>query len=176
MNLFGSIVMALIILSVWRRYHHSYAALNFKYKIYQLRDKLRLLVVQNKISAEDWVFDYFDNSLSKSISLNYYLTIFRLATIGLIHEKDEDLIKFRQKLNKEIEDKPELEELYADYINAVKEYIFDQHYVSIMIIKPIVVLILGAAVAAQRLNQLLKGILIYPETSASDHFVYEKVP
>lgn len=170
---FGILILLLIVLAVWRRYHHNYAMLKFKYTIYSLRDQLRLMAINSELDKDNWVFDFFDTSFSKAVSSSYYITLIRLSILSVVHEKDEALVKFSKKLDDELSNNPKLKELQIQYIDAVKSYVFDQHYVSMnFIIKPIVVLIFGTAIAASKLNQWLKGILVYPETSASDNFAY----
>jgi len=170
---FGVLILLLLVLIVWRRYHHNYAMLKFKYTIYSLRDQLRLMAINSELEKESWVFDFFDTSFSKAVSSSYYITLMRLSILSVVHEKDVALMAFSKKLEEEFAKNPKLQKLQQDYIDAVKSYVIDQHYISInFIVRPIVVLIFGTALAASKLNQWLKGILVYPETSASDHFAY----
>ncbi len=168
----GTIVLVLVILSFWRHLHQKYATLKFKYKIYSLRDSLRKMTINGEVEP-NWMFDFFDTSLSKAISESYYITLFRLSTLATIHEKDQELMKFSEKLENEISLYPKIKRIQEEYILAVKSYVLDQHYVSInFILKPLAVLILGTATAAYKFNQWLRGILVYPETSASEKFAY----
>lgn len=168
----GTIVLILITLSFWRHFHQKYATLRFKYKIYSIRDSLRKMAIKGEIES-NWMFDFFDTSLSKAISESYYITLFRLSTLALIHENNQELIKFSKKLDNSISANPKIKEIQEEYFLAVKSYVLDQHYVSInFVIKPLSVLIFGAATAASKFNQWLKGILVYPETSASEKFAY----
>ncbi len=171
----GTIVLVLIILSFWRYFHQKYATLKFKYKLYSLRDRLRKMAINGEIKSE-WIFEFFDTSLSKAISESYYITLFRLSTLAVIHENDQELVEFSKKLEKDLSIESNIKEIQESYFLAVKTYVLDQHYVSItFIIKPIVVLVFGTAAAASKFNQWLRGILVYPETSASEKFAYKVI-
>lgn len=171
MVILGSILSILLVLSLWRRYHHSLAALKFKYKLYALRDRLRMLSVDGVVNCDDWVFDFMDRSLSKSISDSYHITLVRLILLNFAHSEDLELGRFNEKLERTFASNPEFEKIRTEYLLAVKEYVIDQHYVSVnIILKPGARVIFGASTAAFKLNSWLKGILVYPETSAYNSY------
>ena len=160
----------IVFLSIWQRYHHKYLMTKFKYQIYSLRDRLRFLAINSKVDCESWVFDYFNHSFSKSIRSSYYITLFRLFILSIIHKNDKNLDNFYDQLMDEISKNEHLQKIQEEYVEAVKSYIIGQHFISTtFFIKPLSQLILGATKAAQELNRQLKGILIYPETSASSY-------
>lgn len=168
---FGPVILIFIVLMVWRGFQQKYATLKFRYKIYALRDHLRKMAIVGEIDEDDWTFSYFDKSFSKAISESYYITIFHLLMLAIAHSKDEQLQILSEELTEALEKNPQLQSLQADYIDAVIDYMKDQHYVSVtFIFKPLISLIFGAAVMGYYASRLVRGILIYPETSASNKF------
>lgn len=168
---FGIVIFLLLVLSVWRRYHIRYSAVKFKYEIYRLRDKLRMLALNKDIDPNSWIFDFFDNSFSKAIRERYYITLSHLLMLTFVHENEDNIDQFSDKLDKELGANKALMELHSEYLLAIRRYVRDQHYVSFnFILKPIAVLVFGAATTASRFNSWLRSVLIYPEISDSSRF------
>lgn len=171
MNTLIIFVLVLITLSVWRRFHQQHSNLKFKYKLYALRDEVRELAYHNKIECDGWLFDYFDESLSKAISESYYITLFRIVMLDFEHKREPKLKEFKAKLEAEVSNSKEMLGIFQRYKDAIKDYVIDQHYVSIkFILLPIIRLTSATSKAAHYFNRWVKGVVIFPETSASERY------
>src|ERR1700761_8412387 len=76
------IVIALISLVYWKfknQYYHR-AALIYRYRLDNLKDKLYDFYLDDKVNVEDWQFKYLESSIEKTIDelpcLNIYLTFY----------------------------------------------------------------------------------------------------
>ena len=54
--------------SVFRELFIDYHTKEFKYKLFQLRDDLRMLAINGNIDVNNWVFEYYDSTISKIIN------------------------------------------------------------------------------------------------------------
>ena len=167
MEWFGPLIVVLFVLAVWRRLHHRYASLKFKYKLFELRDRLRRMAIEGEIDCDSWIFSYFDTSFSKAIQSYYWITMFRMFVLAVKHEDDPALERFRTRMEAEVGQNKSLKDLQDEYIEAAKIYMIEQHKVSIYLVKPFVYFIFGAAAVAKRVEENSRGVIVYPETSTS---------
>ena len=163
-----SIIACLILLVTLRKFHQNYSQLKFKYKLYELRDRVRRLKLEGKFDGKsDWLFDYYDQSFSKSISRSYFVTLYSLIIFSMRHGGDTQLKAFNKALYEEIEDSEDLQLLSKEYVDAVEYYVFDQHYISYkFVMRPILSLLLGA----KKMSEIISGVLTYPEVTVSNKY------
>lgn len=165
--------MVVTLLAFWRRMHLHYSQLRFKYDLYTLRDRLRRAAMYGEVSAESWVFDYFDRTISKNIGQSYYITLAHIIILGYRHENDENLLKFKQKLKKETEGSEFYKKLQSDLQEASVRYVMNQHYVTVnWVLVPILTPIFGTAVLLSKLNGWMSKTFILPEVSDSNRLAY----
>lgn len=69
----------------------------FKMRLYALRDKTRLYAIENKIDRNEWIFRYFDESISKTISKIDYLNIFIISILHSRQTNNKNYLDFRKK-------------------------------------------------------------------------------
>ena len=171
MDIIYTLLLLFFVFAFWRKMNNSYSNLLFKYEIYKIRDQLRAKAIANEIPSDNWVFYYFDKSLSKTIAESYYITLFRMIVLVVLHGADEKLLEFNKKFQNEIEKNPELKSIHSSYMNSIKKYIISQHYVSIQyIIKPVLSPLVGTTRLASIFTKWARELLIFPETSESQKF------
>jgi hypothetical protein len=140
-------------------------SLKYQYRLYALRDKLRMHVINGKIKKEYWLFNFFDNSICKMIGYLDGLTIYSAVFLILKHKNDECPAKMFEKVQKELSCNRYLSDLDKEYNNIISDYFSERHNILI----PVVVF------AFSTLNMLTKfksegkkkvvNIKLLPETS-----------
>ena len=162
------IIMVLFLLAFWRRMHQSYEELRFKYRLYELRDNLRYKAIKGEVDPNHWLFDYFDNTLSKAISRSYYITLFSILGLNFKYQGKKEVTEFSKKLNDEIKNSPVYKEILDSYLKALGNYIIHQHAISAkFIIAPIAFAIFGVKRSYEIMKYNIENLFYFPETSDS---------
>ena len=134
-NLIIGLLVICFLLAYWKRLNNQNAKLRFEAELFQLRDKLRWLVIEKKLNSDSPLFELYDKTFSYSIRDSYYFTIFFLNFVGTKRKRNsEDFKKFKKKIKFLSLDIPELNEIKNDYNKALKVYLIQQHIVSFWII------------------------------------------
>lgn len=175
-NFFTLLIGFSILYFSWRRFSHHYLELDFKFKIYELRDRVRNMVVDGVIEKDAWIFDYFDVTLSKIANESYFISLPFVILIDGNHEDDiKEMKKITSKLDYECKKIPELSIIRDELHKTVNVYIFKQHKYSfthclIIVINVFSSMKLGFFKKLQKkyaIEENTKNIFIYPETSAA---------
>lgn len=138
------IAVTLILLILWRFYHHRYAERVYKYSLYELRDRIRMYAIENP-GKDVELFKAYDFVLSRSICQAHFLTLFSIIISEIKGEKNE----YGQKTIKVLAEKREKNEFYSsihsELVDATLHYVLDQHLVSgKTIIVPLANVMIGA--------------------------------
>lgn len=166
------LIIAVSIIVYWRKRHIQYHTLDFRYKLFRLRDDLRFQAINNKIDKDNWAFKYLDSSLSITINEAYYITLSSIIAYGLIHESNKGLTEFRRELGKEISKNSELIRIEEEYKKAIKEYVLQQDHVFFVVINPIFKSIHVFNNLSKKFENWIGKVTTLPETSASKNTGY----
>ena len=151
--------------------HHKKAQMKFRYEVFGLRDKLRVLAYENPEIKRSWIFDFMDKSFSKAACDSYHITLVRLILLHNRHRNDMGLQELSKQFNRDVREFPALKKLSQEYISGIRKYIFDQHYVSaVSIILPIMRTISFFDKIRSGFRKWIKDSLVFPEMSASGSF------
>ena len=168
-NLFGFLSLFLLFLAIWKKFHLRAIQIEFSHKLYALRDELRFEAVKNDSVNDSWLFDYYDNTLSKLIASSYSLTIAQLVIFALAHENDARLANFKVDLANALKKDKYFCSLDTQIKNEVKRYVFEQHRISMKyIIVPVVLPFLKIAGFLKNSKAILSNLTVYPEISDSN--------
>lgn len=94
-------IVMLVLLEGARRQSQSALALEYRYKLFALRDELRGYVIANPELAKSWVFKYLDSTITKFVSLLPGLSLWRLLALLMTHESDSQFKVHRRHLEME---------------------------------------------------------------------------
>lgn len=175
-NLFSALIGFSVLYFSWRRFSHHYLELDFKFKLYELRDRVRNMIIDNTIEKDAWIFNYFDVTLSKIANESYFISLPFVILIDSNHEDDvKEMKKISSKLDYECKKTPELAKIREELHFAVNTYIFEQHKYSfthylILAIDIFSSMKLGFFRKLQKkyaIEENTKNIFVYPETSAA---------
>jgi hypothetical protein len=161
------IFLFFVILLVWKSFHVRLAEKQFRYSLFKVRDDLRMLAINNEIDKSSKIFTYLDETFSSTIKEHYNINIYTLLFVELFRRDKQKEFKFLELIDEACRNNKELEKLVINYIDACREYIFDQNFVSFkVIIKPIVISIFGVKSFAAKINDFSKRTLVSPYSSA----------
>jgi len=136
--IFITFLLFLFLLEKTYKAHIETTILTYKYRFYALRDELRENVMNGNVKMSDWVFDYLDSSIAKTIGYLNEISLYKLAIIYLIHRHDPKLERAIKHLEREL-DKPKkavLKNIHKKFTNEVSEYLLRKHWE----IKPLTIL------------------------------------
>ena len=146
-------LLLLFLLDTARKAQVKTRELTYQYRLYALRDELREKVMQGVINRDDWVFDFLDSSIAKSISLIHYISLYRLLVVFFVHRRDPAFRSLQKHLDYEL-DKPDklcLKEVRNEFAKTIADYLGDRHWE------------LNKSLIAHQVTE-------YPETSTIEQF------
>lgn len=81
----------LILLEGARRESHAVLALEYRFKLFKLRDDLRAHVTDHPELARGWLFKYLDSTITKFVSQLPGLSVWDLAALTVTHMKSREV-------------------------------------------------------------------------------------
>jgi hypothetical protein len=125
----GYFVLFVIVYAYWKKQHREVARVEFCSAIFALRDKTRRLAIDKKIDADNWAFQYFDLSFSKTVKHSSQLSLAAILATAIFRKKDSGFSDFRSKLKSELDQTPELKKINDQYIKIVVNFLFAQELI-----------------------------------------------
>jgi hypothetical protein len=164
----------IFILGLVRRNFQKNIELEYRYKFFALRDKLRELAIEGKIKKQNWEFNYLDSSLCKTVNQLSNINLIDAFYIHLKHKNDPKKEKFKQHLNLILEKDKEFSKIYSQYGVLLVQYICRRHLVITMSIGvglfSIITSIEYFNRIAFRFKQLIKEMRETPENSTAHQY------
>lgn len=162
----GSFLAILFMLALSRKLFQIYVKQKFEYRVFALRDRLRMLAIDGKLDPRSWEFSYTDNTLSKSIESSYYITLLSVTVFSMRAGDDPRQKEFRDKFNDMLDKSPDLKALFNDHAKAMVDYVFGQHLVTYQcILKPLLSIFIGAGLLRRRVESLVNRVLIVSDNN-----------
>ena len=132
-----------------------------QFVLYALRDELREAVMRREVDPRNWVFQYLDSSIAKTIHYLGKVNLWRLLSIGMTYRRDPKFLLARQHLQRELK-KPSnkfLTNVHNKYAHTLGNFLISRH----PSLKVFVWILLWNLIAAIRTMQYLKRKLDRPE-------------
>jgi hypothetical protein len=148
------IITLISLLMYWRirNLYYETVGIEHRHDLYSLRDKLRRLVIDNKIDKSDPAFYYLDNSISKTIKKIHCINLYSIIIFNRINKDNEFLKQNRKKVNHIINRNKHSKEIYQEYGIIVLNFILKKHY----ILKLCTILGFGAVLNSIKIIQSIK--------------------
>jgi hypothetical protein len=166
--------LLLIFLETARRQHRDVVALRYQFALFAIRDDLREEAMRDPRVAANWVFQYLDSTIAKSISLLPAFSIWQLLGLFMTHRNDRGAEKLRSKLEFEYR-KPQnqqFKKVEEKLIDTLGEYLADRHVLAIVISVSALVLPFAVVQTIKRIRRRsLELVVESPETSTLSDFV-----
>lgn len=167
-TVFSMTVIPLIVFMVFRKWNNKYQEEIFREKMFELRDRLRMLAIEKKVNKRSKEFDYIDFSISKNIEESYFLTMFYIISIENRY-KTSELDAYKEtfdKIHANINNNEYLRDIFKEKNRITKEYVLGQIPVLVFIIKKSARLISQMAKLKALIKKRLSEINYFPELSA----------
>jgi hypothetical protein len=162
-------LLLLFLLDTARKAQVKTRELAYQYRLYALRDELREKVIQGAIDRDDWVFDFLDSSIAKSISLIHYISVYRLLVVFFVHRRDPAFHGLQKHLDYEL-DKPDklcLKEIRNEFAKTIADYLGDRHWELKLLGR---VAFIWITVWTNFKSLIAHQVTEYPETSTIEQF------
>jgi len=106
------ILIALMLIGIEAVRYQRQASLvaEYRYRLFQLRDKLREIVVRDPVARRSWVFAYLDSTTAKAISILPKVSVWRLLALACVYRDDEGYQILSTNLERELA-KPQFSDL-----------------------------------------------------------------
>lgn len=165
-------LLALYVESV-RRQRIEVLALEYRYRFFALRDELREYAMENPETARNWVFQYLDSTIAKTIGTLSALSLWYVIGLWLTHKEDSRMDRARRALEREYTKtkNQKLKEIEEKCIDTLSEFMVSRHRP--LFVCSILVMILPGAITAglQGLRRRsLELVVESPETSTLESF------
>ncbi len=122
-------LLAMIAFDRLIRLHIRTIVLTYQFELYALRDKLREAAMSQEINSSNWVFEYLDSSIAKTIDVLEGITIWRIFFTPVVLRKQEKFLRARMHLQRELS-KPKnkcLASIHKEYTETVGLFVIDRH-------------------------------------------------
>jgi hypothetical protein len=164
----------LLFLESARRQRREALALQYQYALFAVRDDLREQAMRDPKVAMNWVFQYLDSTIAKSISLLPALSIWQILGLFMTHRNDASVEKLRVRLEHEYE-KPqnqEFKKVEERLIDTIGEFLIGRHILALVLSVSALVLPFAVVQTIQRIRRRsLELVVESPETSTLSDFV-----
>jgi hypothetical protein len=166
-------LIAVFFLESVRRERENLIVRQHQDRLFALRDLLREQAMKEPAIARNWVFQYLDSTIARSISLLPNLSIWHALALMIAHRNDTGLKHLVKQLNHEYE-KPHNEifrHVEVALVDILGEYLVSRHFLMVIIST---VAVWGPVKVARYLRQLkrrsLELVVESPETSTLSEF------
>lgn len=164
----------LLFLESARRQHREALTLKYQYALFAIRDDLREHAMEDPKLAANWVFQYLDSTIAKSISLLPALSFWQILGLFMTHRSDGSVEKLRAKLEFEYK-KPQnqqFKKVEEKLIDTMGEFLIDRHILALVLSVSALVLPVALVQAIQKIRRRsLELVVESPETSTLGDFV-----
>ena len=122
-------ISMLILLEGARRDSRSGLATEYRFKLFQLRDRLREQATESPEVARGWVFKYLDSTITKFISQLPGLSLWHMLALVITHSNSAEFMTHRKHLEREFA-KPKnqkLKQVEVELMATIGSYLAKKH-------------------------------------------------
>ena len=162
------LIWFLFVLESFRKRRIEALFLDYKYRLYALRDELRELVLKGEIKNRNWVFLYLDSSIVRTINYIHKLNIYQGLFLFFMHREDNRVIRAREQLLTELQ-KPcnlELKRIHEKYGKILGCFMFERHRA---LSNFALITFVISYITKKKWEEFLETITELPETSTITH-------
>lgn len=122
-------LLGLIFLDRLRRMRVDTIVRQHQFTLYALRDELREAAMRGEVDPKNWVFQYLDSSIVKTISYLKNINLWRLLFVALTYRRDHRFLIAREHLQRAL-DKPSnkyLADIHDKYAYTLGFFLISRH-------------------------------------------------
>jgi hypothetical protein len=130
-------VMILIGVAAVRVAQRNSLVCEYRYQLFELRDRLRQLAIRDEPASRSWLFAYFDSTTAKAVGLLPDLTVWQLLALENVYKNDPRFKLLSKNLDIELA-KPQHREFKAfeeELIKTLGAYLFERHRTLLMTVE-----------------------------------------
>jgi len=171
------LIIVAFLLALWleyvRRQRNEVLAVEYKYRFFALRDELREYAMENPEVARNWVFQYLDSTMAKTIKALPTISIWYILGLWLTHRNDNRIERARKSLEREYlkSKNQKIKEVEEKCIEALSAFMLSRHI--LLVVVSVSALVLPAAITAairEVKKRSLELVVESPETSTLHMF------
>lgn len=140
-------------------------AMEYRYRLYALRDRLRMRLIDGQIGKRSWAFDYLDSSLSVVIDKLSALSMYRAVLAAVMYHSDPRVAALRANLEIAFNQYPALRETYSEYGDLLLEYFAHRHALTVGLLAQAAKSVRSLARVYLQAKQLLLDLRVTPDGS-----------
>jgi hypothetical protein len=128
-------LVALFFLEGARRQRERVIVCRHQHRLFELRDKLRERAMENPAIARNWVFQYLDSTIARSIFLLPELSIWHALALMIAHRRDRGLDRLKRQLDFEY-DKPHnkiFKQIETELVGILGEFLVSRHILLVVV-------------------------------------------
>lgn len=154
-------ITIILVLAWWtRNLHFRRLTTQYRFKLYALRDKLRMELINGKIDNNSETFNFLEYSVSKSIQYLDYLNIYTLLILSIKAHKDKNYIEFAKNISKKLSEDTILLNYYFELNQIIYEFLKKRFIISRSIVHILKMYLIGSIVIVQILTSYLENLAI----------------
>lgn len=174
MDILITITALMVLYWIIKNQYQERLTLKYKYKFFALRDKLRQSVIDGRIDKNDWVFDYIDTSISRTVSELDNLNLYSSVMLMKYHKNDAFIKAFRIQLQESLKRNHVLTALFEEYGSISSAYIIEKHILLKLLlifgIKSVTSTFRWLQKVTRYFNRVALSLRFWPETSSISRF------
>ncbi len=166
-------LLGLIFLDRLRRMRVDTIVRQHQFALYALRDDLREAVLKGEIDPKNWVFQYLDSSIVKTIRYLKNINLWRLLFVAATYRRNRRFLAAREYLQHELE-KPSnkfLADIRKKYIYALGYFFINRHPTLKISLLNLFAAIETAQYLKRKWDRLMELLTEVPETSTLEEHV-----
>lgn len=172
MLLVVSFLMILMLESARRR-RNELLVLEYQYKFFALRDELREYAMEDPKVAQNWVFQYLDSTMARTIKVLPRISIWYVIGLWLAYGKDRRIERAQKHLEQEYRKAKNQrhKELEEKCMNTLASFMFSRHVILVFV--SVAAFVVPAALRSairQVKRRSLELVVESPETSTLTTF------
>lgn len=100
-----------------------------QFRLYAVRDKLRDAAMAGQVNPRNWVFQYLDSSITKTIDVLPRLNCWSIILVVLWHWGDKSIVVRQAHLKRELKKSSNaaLAAIHLDYMSEIGYFIVNRH-------------------------------------------------
>jgi hypothetical protein len=166
--------LLIFVLESARRRRNELLVLEYQYKFFALRDELREYAMEDPKIAQNWVFQYLDSTIARTIKVLPRISIWYVIGLWLAYRKDRRLDRAQRHLEQEYRKakNQKHKELEEKCVNTLASFMLSRHI--ILTVVSVLALVLPAACGVairEARRRSLELVVESPETSTLLSFV-----
>ncbi len=151
------IALSLVGIEAIRYERQASVIADYRYRLFEMRDRLRSIAARDRVVERSWVFAYLDSTTAKAISTLPKFSVWRLLALACVYHNDKSYQALSANLEREMA-KPQFGELKKyenELANALLAFLIERHrtlHVSIELIDRVISPARGAVEDMRKLS------------------------